>query len=166
MFQKMLQGGSGGSASFKTDAMINQVPLITSSADTRVNQSSYASNMYGTFYGYLAFDQNSGTNWIANTIADEWISFDFSEPKVINMCAIMAHTGVGGTRIKDFRIEGSNDGVNFNDVVFSGTYPDVADINYYFVFENTKSYRYYRLYVVNTYGSQGVAIKELTFFGA
>ena len=59
MFQKMLQGGSGGSASFKTDAMLNQVPQITSSADTRVNQSSYASNMYGTFYGYLEFDHKN-----------------------------------------------------------------------------------------------------------
>ena len=141
MFQEILQGGVGGSASFKTDAMISQVPKITSSADTRVNQSSYASNTYGTFYGYLAFDKNSDTQWIANNITDEWISFDFSEPKVINACVIMANTGAGGTRIKDFRIEGSNDGVNFNDVVFSGTYPDVANINYYFAFENTKSYR-------------------------
>ena len=164
MFQKMLQGG--GSASFKTDAMIDQIPEITSNKDTRVKQSSYASNAYGTFYGYLAFDKKNDTQWIANNIADEWISFDFSEPKVINACLIMANSGTGGTRIKDFRIEGSNDGVNFNDVVFSGTYPDVANVNYYFAFENTKSYRYYRLYVVNIYGSQAVSIRELAFFGA
>lgn len=133
----------------------NTTPSGTASAD------SYESG----HEAYKAFDQDATTYWSpATSSSSGWVQYDFGSQKVVTKATIKALYATQA-RLKNFKIQASNDGVTFTDL-YSGVYPNdntepsvTVDIN------NVAPYQYYRLAVLDTYNSSDAAVKVFQVLG-
>jgi hypothetical protein len=87
-----------------------------------------------------------------------WVQVDFGTPRTVKHLRVMAYseTPESNLRLKDFRFEGSNDGVTYT-ALHEGLL-QYADRHEWqsFYFEGTTGYRYYRLYGLNNWGCYNV----------
>ena len=125
------------------------VPTMTS--NTAPEGEAFASNEYGSGYeAYKAFDLNVSTNWgtTENKRIDAHIGYHFVNPvkvKKIYMLAVNSN-GSSTCRFKDFVIEASNNGTNY-EVLYSGTYSITTSANEgnIYTLSNDDAYLYYRV---------------------
>jgi len=116
----------------------------------------------------LAFDHdyNSeyGTFWAATGILPQWLKYDLGVgvTKKIQQITIIARNNDYGSNPKSFQFQGSNDDSVW-DTLLTITNKTHSDWNLEvqsFQFTNNVAYRYYRLYITETYGTSP-QIREL-----
>ncbi|MFJ7648584.1 discoidin domain-containing protein [Lysinibacillus sp. NPDC097279] len=117
-----------------------------------------ASTIYSTSYpAWLAFNgviTDSNNCWISllNNIANQWVQIDYGKKTRVNQLEI---TGMGvnaNSSPKDFEIQGSNDGFNFNTIKkFSGETDWKLFEKRVYSFR-ASNYRFFRLYIYNNNG--------------
>lgn len=126
-----------------------------------------ASGHYSTSYTYYrAFDGVDTTSWITtNGFTTGWIQLDFGVPTPVNKLIMTPRTETLTASPKDFEVLGSHDGANF---VVLGTFVNqtgwATGGKRQFSFENSTSYRYYRVNVTKNDGYTGyTSIAEILF---
>ena len=106
-----------------------------------------------------AFDGNLATFWRDSGSVPSWLGIDFGENiiiKKLNMAGV-------STRIKDFILQASIDFNSWVDV-FTGQQTNDNILRTY-EFENTNSYRYYRVYISSVWSSgYGAGLSEIELF--
>ena len=83
-----------------------------------------------------------------------WVQIDFGASRTVKQLNVMAYseTPNSNLRLKDFRFEGSNDGVTYTPLHESTLqYANRHEWQSFF-FQNTTGYRYYRLYGLSNWG--------------
>lgn len=89
---------------------------------------------------------------------NQWVQVDFNEPKSIAKLNYQADS-FNNSGVKNFKVQSSSDGVTWVD-----QYVGVAAQNYKvqsFTWEPSGSYRYWRMFLVNGYGTQYLAASEI-----
>ena len=150
------------------EVLVPLVPTMTSNT-TPSGRVIYDSQYNSTTYAaWKAFDRNTSSEWSStDTSMPHWCGYDFEKPVIVNMISLWPGNDNISTRIKDFKIQGSNTG-NEND--WNDIYTGVAENinNYQYInFNNSSSYRYYRIYIMSRHGStteQITGITELQFY--
>lgn len=115
-----------------------------------------------------AFDNNLATIWASTaTACPHWIRYQLTSGKVITQYSICPRTGYLDFAPKDFKLQGSNNGMDFVDLDSSTGIIDWATgVEKYFSFTNSTSYTYYRIYVTANNGGAGggVNMAEIQMF--
>lgn len=140
----------------------SMVPVMTS--DTTPSGEASASSVtsyYPDSKAYKAFDANNSTEWWSDTASNEWVQYQFTSAKVINKVTVLPKEDAGGPRVKNFKVQASNDGVTFTDL-YTGICANTLTAQT-FTFTNNTAYTYYRFFVVDSYGVNNIAIYTLTF---
>jgi hypothetical protein len=106
-----------------------------------------------------ACDNNEATYWQSyESPFPHWWQYEFAvgvTHKIIKL-RVKPTYAEGNYRFKDFHLDGSNDGVNF-DVLYTGQHGQ-NNLWEDFTFTNTTAYHYYRIVVVNHWsGAQTIA---------
>lgn len=139
------------------------VPVMTSNTAPygTVNVSSQ-----GTGYeGFRAFNDTSSF-WQGQSPTNQWLSYGFINASVIKKFSLKANNSGSVVRVKNFKLQASNV-ANFSDRVDLGVYVQSQNNNVQ-VFEcnNNTPYKYYRIFVLDTYGSSNyISIDRLQFYG-
>ena len=138
------------------------VPTMTS--DTTPSGTAFANSERG--YAYLAFDGNDST-YAANqaNVFPYYLGYTFPTATVVRKVYILPYYESGAPFIKDFKIQGSNDGFtsDVNDL-YSGSFV-ASDTSKTVTLTNTTAYTSYRLNVANVFNSSGYAtIKTVQFY--
>lgn len=110
--------------------------------------SNLSNNLLGLYYGsWHSGDERNGNSF------PHWVQIDFGSPRTVTRLNILAFSEVdsGYVRLKEFRFEGSNDGITYTPL-HQGlcVYADVH-VWQSFYFQNTAGYRYYRVYGLNNW---------------
>lgn len=80
-----------------------------------------ASTTSGGFVAGNVRDNDTGTFWISTAATDQWLRLDLGTAQQVAQVAIYPRAGSLNSAPKDFIIQGSDDGTNFNDVkAFTG----------------------------------------------
>lgn len=126
-----------------------------------------ASSTYSGHPDYYAFDGNTSNAWYSSLGTNEYIQYQFPNAVIVNKADIGVSYFNGYTRIKNFRIEASNDGTNYTTLYTGLATNNSANYTLTVTFENTTAYTHYRLYVIDNYGpsNYSVAVFELQFYG-
>jgi hypothetical protein len=127
----------------------------TASADS-VNGGEIAAN---------AFDNNTATFWTSALIAmPHWLKYDLSAgiTKIGRKYRITPRRSGDSNGVpKDFKLQGSNDDSIWTDLDSQTNQSWADDTPKEYTFSNSTAYRYYRLYITNSFGGTYVQIKEL-----
>ena len=127
------------------------VPVMTS--DNTPSGEAFASGEAAGYGAYRAFDGNNSTEWScyggtgAQYAVNQWVAFDFETPTIVNKIFILpgnaGNTSSSGCRVKNYRIEASNDKVSW-DILTNHTYTASNSAGETVTFTNNTAYRYYR----------------------
>lgn len=130
------------------------VPILQS--DEQNGYVSSASSVYNDSYPYKMFDKEPNTVWHSNSNFPQWVQIKFSTPKTIRSFSLTnrvndVYLENDGMAVKNFKLQGSNDGVSFVDL---GNYvnPIGSGIVAGFNVDSTDKYLYYRLYITSNWG--------------
>ena len=143
------------------------VPMMTS--NTAPYGKAVADSVYDSSKAeYKAFDGDFTSYWTsANSSFPHWIGYHFKKPVCVKCMSIIPEFDGNYSRVKDYKIQGSNDNETWVDL-YSGTY--TYSSNYEenkATIINSNFYLYYRLYIVNRYGSSNNygGARTLQFYG-
>ena len=141
------------------------VPTLTGASDKVLVSNQWT----GDGDAWKAFDENTNTYWSTqlNYNTNQYIGYDFGDDKkVVTKVGINPRRWSNNNQIKDFKIQASNDGESWVDLL-TDTIPNtaqVAGVMNYYEFDNATEYRYYRLFVLNANSSQTITIFEVQFY--
>lgn len=132
------------------------------------NGTASASSYQTGFTASNAFDENDGTQWIANSTQTGWLQYNLGTGVRIKATKYSIHGYVSGqVQIPgSWDFQGSNDGTNWTTLDSrSGETP--IGTTEYTITGNTTYYQYYRLgNIVSTNGVGSLACGELRIYGA
>ena len=130
--------------------------------------SNVSNDLLGLEYGsWHSGDERTGQ------LFPHWVQIDFGSPRTVTQLNVLAYseTWDSNLRLKDFRFEGSNDGVTYTPL-HEGLlqYANRHEWQSFF-FQNTTGYRYYRLYGLSNWGCfddlcDQMIIEEWEMFGS
>jgi|GEM_PF-5673892 len=127
---------------------VDSIPTLASNHDQGYNVSSSDYNLAA----YTVFGDDA-LSWSTTVNANAWIMIELPNQKVVRGISILptiTSTGWAGMdktpRIGNWRLEGSNDGINFV-TIQQATQTKAAKETYYF--ENVLPYKYIRLYIID-----------------
>ncbi|WP_342423196.1 LamG domain-containing protein [Paenibacillus sp. FSL E2-0178] len=158
--------------SFKTiRSTTNIMPHMASNTSDSVKLTS--SIFYGDDQPWKAFDRGavaSRSQWYTNSappVGGHWLKFEFAAPIRTNGISLMAFlVSSGSASLKDFIFYGSNDDVNYTNII-SGTHPNLNYDVINYRFSNKNIYKFYRLNIITSYlGTSNVGVMEMEIFGA
>ncbi|WP_127532091.1 fibronectin type III domain-containing protein [Paenibacillus kobensis] len=144
-------------------SFINIVPKMSSdtSPSGRVE---YSSAYSASSYGYLSFDRENNVNgWTAATAQNQWISYQFDNPKVITDYSIrpLNHSAGPARSPKDWTFE-AFDGANW---IILDEKHNITDWQLgqpkYFTISNNNYYSKYRLLIAGINGGAYLSIGEI-----
>lgn len=145
------------------------VPIMTSNnlPSGFAESSSYYSNdtRYLPFRAFNGTTGDANNAWISSTASNEWISYEFPSPVVINKYAIAPNSTLNKSEPKSFRFEGY-DGAKWV-VLDSREDVTVWTANVYNTFEtyNNNAYKKYRLFVLSNNGfAMYVSMSDIKLF--
>ena len=123
---------------------------------------------YVTGYDYYkAFDDNDSTAWwsasTSSASANKRLIYEFPTAKVINRAFVKTLIDGNGAHIKNFKIEGSNNGTDWTTLT-SGTYTSSDTSGISAIFENNTAYTYYSILVQDFYGGNYAIVQTLQFY--
>ena len=124
------------------------IPKMTD--NTHPSGEATASNTYGTYYPYKAFDDDDATGWYGSA-ASCWVKYDFGSLKHIYGAVVKQAGSSGGAATYTFSCDASEDDSSYGNALFSGTTPSITASQIdteMFAFDTTK--RYFRLTVSNS----------------
>ena len=131
------------------------IPFMTKTIQDGITISQSSSD--GANYGYLAFSASSG--WISSSGATptnpEWITIDFGVGNEKVVTAYEARAYLGTAYITKHKFQGSNNGIDFVDLLDTVESMSTTVIKY--EFSNNTTYRYYRIYAYGSSGGNGRA---------
>lgn len=134
------------------------VPKMTSNTTPSGYGTCFASSSYSGYYPYFAFDgeTNPQGGWSpASGGVGQYCGFQFISPQTV----VAVRMKQPSLRISSFRIEGSNNGNNWDNL---GDFT-VSNNDTMYNLTTSGSYTYYRLYITGT--SAAVALAVLQFYG-
>jgi hypothetical protein len=112
-----------------------------------------AGQTYSVYTPDLAHNGNINyqDGWIGEGTLPNWIKADFGvgNEKIITKARIISEIQDHTTRLKDYKIQGSNNNSDWTDLA-TVVYPNER-VWQYVNFVNTTAYRYYRLYCMSNY---------------
>ena len=117
---------------------------------------------------YMAFDGGAGdlTNrWVCSEATNVYIGYDFKHDIVVKKASVQtAATTVNG--IKEFKIQGSVDGVDWIDLTEVLTHTSNSAYVQYVDVNSDTAYRYYCVYILSSQnGTNSVSVDEIQFYG-
>jgi len=116
-----------------------------------------ADSYVGALTPDLAADGNTATRWTSaiTTLPHYWI-YDLGSgiTKIANKLRIYKYVDGNGAIIKDFTLQGSIDGSNY-DVIYAGQCTSSGNEWQDFTFSNPNAYRYYKINVTTNYRADG-----------
>jgi hypothetical protein len=149
---------------------IDKTPIMTSNTTPSPFVASASSIYDAPYLPYKAFNNLIGTGdcWLSKgNSTPQWILIDLSSNTKINKFRLTsrnyAHNSTITASPKNFKLQGSNDGLIFDDIKSfinqsDWTYNETRE----FILDDIYDYRYYRLYVVENNGNTDyVAISKL-----
>lgn len=140
------------------------VPTMTS--DTSPSGVAIASMEASGAEAYKAFDGDNSTSWSGSETSNSWVGYDFGEKTQISGFFLYpegaGNTAPSGCRVKNYKIEGSDDGLSWTTLTTKQYTASNATGDDYELFAN---YRCYRCYVEDNYsgGSFVISIGTLQF---
>lgn len=152
-----------------------KVPTMTSNTapSGEAKASSSFSGTGSEYYPFKAFDKNTSTRWLSQTVYSStvsYIQYMFTDKVVINKVHVQFDTWNTGSisTISSLKVKGSNDGTTFTNIATLSLTSKTQD----FVFANNIGYKYIRLEItgynaISTSQSvpSNVSIDELQFYG-
>ena len=122
-----------------------------------------ASGRWNASYAeWMAFDGDKSTAWSGSGSIPAWIQIKCPNATVANCVSITARSSDLSEMPKNFTIEASNDGVQFDILDTQTDVSWTANETKSFTFENSTAYRYYRLSISAT-NAHNVSLSELAF---
>lgn len=145
------------------------VPVM--SANTAPHGEVIYSSTYSTNYPFHAFDRDynsSGHEWISNGSTNQYVGYKFTNPVCVKRAFFdrMYLAGEAGTRVKNYKIQASNDNSTWVDLYVGleeNNTPNMHSFKYVDI-DNDSYYLYYRMFIVDAYYSYP-ALWELQFYG-
>jgi hypothetical protein len=121
------------------------VPL-TYGADQTSGGTATGSTTFAGTAASNAFDGNTGTRWVTNSVTTGWIRYQFAASKVIRKVRILPEPSFTARAPKDFTIEGSNDGSAWTVVAtYTGETTWTTSVYNDYTFPNATTYTYWRI---------------------
>ena len=165
---------------YETDLLVERplVPKLTSNIgdNGKVIRSSIYSNIeaWGAFSQSTTESWTSGNLWLSDSVANEWIGYNFTNPKCVTKFEItVPNTGV--SRVKNYKLQASNSGKEGEwKNLYSGAYPNYTDNTVHVHKQtigkeniaNTTKYLYYRILVIDTWSlDANISISNLQLYG-
>ena len=122
---------------------------------------------------YNIFDDNLANRWLATSITKtkepNWIQYRFLDaPRIVTGFKMTMSTTYNNKERypQDFQFQGSNDGVNYTDLLVvadaGGTAPNPEKVLY--TFPNATPYSYYRLYMTKSGDSTWLQLGEMEMY--
>lgn len=147
---------------------VELIPIMSSNT-TPSGEASASSCLTSDFAAWKAFNgTNAGSSdcWLApDTDTQPWIAYNFSKKVKVSKLYIENRNYQENTAIKDFVLQGSNDGVTWIDVKsFTNVNTDQKGGRYFEVGDNTNYYSRYRLLIKSKYGVYA-SIGKLQMYG-
>ncbi|MGY5342922.1 discoidin domain-containing protein [Paenibacillus glucanolyticus] len=137
-----------------SDPYLNLIPAMTS--DTTPQGVASTSSVMGSNVAYKAFDNLfTGNGWIADSgnLTDQWLAYQFVKPTILNKYTITV-TYEKSTAPKDWFLQGSNDGLNWDVLdTRTGQIDWIISTKREYGFPNNQPYRIYRIFVTSNNGS-------------
>jgi len=165
-YKILLLSDNGKNLTFKdrnnqTDGVLT--PPMSSDSEQGVTINS--SHVYVSNEAFMAFDKDYNTVWRVDGIAysDLWIQCDFNHPTLVDKLGIK----ISGTSVyimRDFKLQGSNDGLVFDDL-YTGRYVSTNEMEYYEI-DNSIFYKIYRLKPLTGADERKILIGEIEFYGS
>ena len=109
---------------------------------------------------WLSFQNVVSDGWVAATNANQWIQMQYPSPISMAGFYIVARN-IAGRNITSWKVQASNDSVNFTDVVTTNTTVFNAGVLNKFSFTASAKYIYWRFYIIASVGSIDVGIGML-----
>ena len=156
-----------------------KVPIMTS--NTTPSGEAFASSedrasigdWHVNSYAYNAFDKNNSVQWVPSdwSTNEGWVAYDFTDYVKIYKWYVYTEGDTktaGGTayRVKDYRLEGSNDKVTWTSYMTSIYDGLSGGENKIISTDSYSAYRYHRLHVLTNYaGNFPTTVFELQLYG-
>lgn len=105
------------------------------------------------------------TLWLPSAYSNVGVGYEFKEPVKVNAVSINQQLAEGYGRLKEFKIQASNDRTDWVDLTETLTLPNTNGLKT-FIFSNPNSYKAYRLFIFNAWSSAYyVGTNILNFYG-
>lgn len=150
--------------------------LISTAKMTSNNMPKYeakaTSEYKGRYYAYLAFDKKDDTFWYSNGFTNgnggQAIGYDFGEKVYIYKFELIPRNNGSDTKsVKEYKLQGSNDGINWDDIeIYTNDDPTDKIVITKDVDCNTP-YSQYRIEYISTFNGTGTtyaSVWELEFY--
>ena len=143
------------------------VPTMTSNTEPSgvVTSSGNDSTNHPSWLPYKVFNKDITEGWWSNTGTNTYISYQSVRPICVKRISVQSVLDSNVIRLKNFKLQGSNDGSNWTDI-YSGVYKNNDRVQN-FSFANDNSYSYHRLYCIDSYTTStgfSIVIKNLQFY--
>lgn len=146
-------------------------PLLNTTALTSDGTTASASNSYGEYRPFNAFDKDLSKGWYCNYSSatdTQWLQYKFDAGTTVTRFGISVNVSQAARGAKDFILKGSNDGSTFNDL-YVGVASTWTGSYQYFDVASPATYVYYRLYIKSvqnfSQSSNLCAVSEMEFYG-
>lgn len=144
-----------------------KVPTMTSNT-TPSGQAFADTELDATYAAWKAFDGSNSSLWSnkysSSAYSTAYLGYKFTSAPTLKKAMIRPFYASSECRLKDYKIQGSNDGSTWTDL-HSGTVPNASQDNNIIV-SNNDSYMYYRIHAMSqSYAGQNIIqIAELQFY--
>ena len=121
-------------------------------------------NNSSSYTYFKSFDGNTSTKYLSQSNNNGYIGYKFSSPIKVYK-AVFSNQDASIVRIKNFKIQGSNDGTNYTDIT-SGQYPNNGTYEQVCIMNPSIAYQYYRLFIVDVWSAGNyIGTGEIQFYG-
>jgi hypothetical protein len=163
LYFKLYPTVTGSKIKFSLNNLNNHNNII--SGGTATADIYYDSN-YIPSYGC---DRNTANRWSTNNSAfPHWWKYDFGLgiTKIVKKIRILNYYDSNGQQVRDFYFQGSNNDTDYTTIYTGNAAPICLSSWFEFNFENSASYRYYKLVFLNSYRTidNGVGFWEIEFY--
>ena len=161
-----LHHSQGNFSQFAKSILTNYDPNITISLVQSIGGEAFCGSYYPECEAYRAFDNyTGGSGWSSGRgNIDNYIGYKFKIPVKVKSVKLL-NTGYGSQQAKSFVLQGSNDGVNYENLTETlyGNLDQMGEKT--FDINNDKKYLYYRIHTLTSNGSEFVSFREIYFYG-
>lgn len=138
-----------------------QVPVMTS--NTAPYGECIADSEYSVGNAWKAFDNNDTSYWSSSTSANGWCGYHFIDPVIVKRVMFYPIRVTGTLRLKNYKIQGSNDGTTWTDLTDT-LVADNEQKKQYVNIDNDTPYSYYRMFIIDSYGQDTLRLGSLQFY--
>lgn len=138
-----------------------QVPVMTS--NTAPYGECIADSEYSGQNAWKAFDNDDTSYWASSNSANGWCGYHFIDPVIVKRVMFYPMGVTGTLRVKNYKIQGSNDGTTWTDLTDT-LVADNKQKKQYVNIDNDTPYSYYRMFIIDSYGQDTLRLGSLQFY--